>query len=207
MAAATFGAAVTTAVVAGGPGHAATPAAAASTARAHSAAFQPRSSHPEATDHQAARHRASRHQASQHRAQHRGSARHGAGHARRRSSCHDSALHWWICHAELVMRQHGTPSSALDTGAAFIVALHESGGDPGAYNGWDSNAAAGTPSEGIAQTIGPTFSAYAVPGHHDIWNPVDNMVAAFRYAISRYGSMSSIPGVVAVRQGQPYVGY
>ena len=41
MAAAAFGAAVTTAVVAGGPGHAATPAAAASTARAHSVAFQP----------------------------------------------------------------------------------------------------------------------------------------------------------------------
>jgi hypothetical protein len=212
MAAASFGAAVTTAVVAGGPGHAATPAAAASTVRAHSAAFQPRSSHHEARNHRASQHRATQHRASQHRAklqatQHRGAARHGAGQARRHSPCHDSALHWWICHAELVMRQHGTPSSALDTGAAFIVALHESGGDPGAYNGWDSNAAAGTPSEGIAQTIGPTFSAYAVPGHHNIWNPVDNMVAAFRYAISRYGSMSNIPGVVAVRQGQPYVGY
>jgi SLT domain-containing protein len=33
------------------------------------------------------------------------------------------------------------------------------------------------------------------------------MIAAFRYAISRYGSMNSIPGVVAVRQGGSYVGY
>jgi SLT domain-containing protein len=33
------------------------------------------------------------------------------------------------------------------------------------------------------------------------------MIAAFRYAISRYGSMSNIPGVVAVRGGGSYVGY
>ena len=55
--------------------------------------------------------------------------------------------------------------------------------------------------------IGPTFHAYALPGHHDIWNPVDNMIAAFRYAISRYGSMNNIPGVMAVRQGGSYMGY
>ena len=121
--------------------------------------------------------------------------------------CHSSELQWWICHAEQIMKQHGTPQSAIDTNAAFIVVMHESGGNPHAYNGWDSNAAAGTPSEGIAQTIGPTFNAYAVAGHHNIWNPVDNMVAAFRYAISRYGSMDNIPGVVAVRSGGSYVGY
>ena len=84
---------------------------------------------------------------------------------------------------------------------------HESSGDPRADNGGDSNAAAGHPSEGIAQVIGPTFQAYALPGHTDIWNPVDNMIAAFRYAISRYRSMNNIPGVVAVRQGGSYVGY
>ena len=84
---------------------------------------------------------------------------------------------------------------------------HESAGNPRAYNGWDSNAAAGHPSEGIAQVIRPTFQAYALPGHTDIWNPVDNMIAAFRYAISRYGSMNNIPGVIAVRQGGSYVGY
>ena len=63
------------------------------------------------------------------------------------------------------------------------------------------------PSEGIAQVIGPTFHAYQLHGYGDIWNPVDNMIAAFRYAIGRYGSMNNIPGVVAVRQGGSYIGY
>ena len=81
------------------------------------------------------------------------------------------------------------------------------GRNPHASNGWDINAAQGHPSEGIAQTIGPTFHAYKLHGYGDIWNPGDNMIAAFRYAISRYGSMNNIPGVVAVRQGGSYIGY
>ena len=121
--------------------------------------------------------------------------------------CASSTLHWWICSAEHALEQHGVSRSLLSTGAADIVVRHESGANPHAYNGWDSNAAAGHPSEGIAQVIGPTFQAYALPGHHNIWNPVDNMIAAFRYAISRYGSMNNIPGVVAVRQGGSYLGY
>jgi hypothetical protein len=121
--------------------------------------------------------------------------------------CASSTLHWWICSAEHALEQHGVPRGRLSTSAAEIVVQHESAGNPGAYNGWDSNAAAGHPSEGITQVIGPTFHAYALPGHSNIWNPVDNMIAAFRYAISRYGSMNNIPGVVAVRQGGSYMGY
>jgi hypothetical protein len=121
--------------------------------------------------------------------------------------CATSTLYWWICAAEHALEQHGVARGRLNTNAAYIVVKHESGANPHAYNGWDSNAAAGHPSEGIAQVIGPTFHAYALPGHHNIWNPVDNMIAAFRYAISRYGSMNSIPGVVNVRQGGSYVGY
>ena len=121
--------------------------------------------------------------------------------------CAASSLHWWICAAEHALEQHGVSRGLLSTKAAYIVVEHESGANPHAYNGWDSNAAAGHPSEGIAQVIGPTFHANALPGHHNIWNPVDNMIAAFRYAISRYGSMNNIPGVVNVRHGGSYVGY
>ena len=121
--------------------------------------------------------------------------------------CATSTLHWWICAAEHTLEQHGVSRGRLSTNAAYIVVKHESGANPHAYNGWDSNAAAGHPSEGIAQVIGPTFRAYALTGHHNIWNPVDNMIAAFHYAISRYGSMNNIPGVVNVRHGGSYVGY
>jgi hypothetical protein len=127
--------------------------------------------------------------------------------ARPAGPCATSTLHWWICAAEHALEEHGVSRDRLSTNAAYIVVEHESGANPHAYNGWDSNAAAGHPSEGIAQVIGPTFHAYALAGHQNIWNPVDNMIAAFRYAISRYGSMNNIPGVVNVRQGGSYVGY
>jgi hypothetical protein len=127
--------------------------------------------------------------------------------ARHTGPCATSTLHWWICAAGHTLEQHGVSRGRLSTNAAYIVVKHESGANPRAFNGWDSNAAAGHPSDGIAQVIGPTFRAYALAGHHNIWNPVDNMIAAFRYAISRYGSMNNIPGVVNVRQGGSYVGY
>jgi hypothetical protein len=65
--------------------------------------------------------------------------------------------------------------------------MHESGGNPRAINNWDSNAAAGTPSIGLMQTIQPTFNAHALKGHKNIYNPVDNIMAGLMYAISRYG--------------------
>ncbi len=123
------------------------------------------------------------------------------------TACHAATVSCWVAQAENIMTANGTPRSLVNAGAAYIVVQHESGGNPSAYNGWDANAAAGTPSEGIAQVIAPTFAAYHVPGHDNIWNPVDNMVAAFRYAIARYGSMNNIPGGVAVRAGGSYVGY
>jgi hypothetical protein len=64
---------------------------------------------------------------------------------------------------------------------------HESGGDPSAVNNWDVNAARGTPSKGLLQVIDPTFRQYMLPGHGNIFNPVDNAIAAIRYMIATYG--------------------
>lgn len=89
----------------------------------------------------------------------------------------------------------------------MTIAKHESGGNPNAVNDWDSNARAGIPSKGLMQTIGPTFSAYMKKGYGNIMNPVDNTIAAINYIKSRYGSISNVPGVIARRLGQPYVGY
>jgi uncharacterized protein YukE len=113
----------------------------------------------------------------------------------------------WIKQAMQILEENGVPASELNANDIWIIIEHESSGNPDAVNNWDSNAAAGTPSEGLMQTIGPTFNAYALPGHTQILNPVDNIIAGVRYAISRYGSLSNVPGVRAVNAGEPYVGY
>lgn len=88
-----------------------------------------------------------------------------------------------------------------------IIAQHESGDNPAAVNHTDINAQEGHPSEGLCQVIQPTFNQYALPGHTNILNPVDNMTAAIRYIQARYGSIDNVPGVHAVENGGSYVGY
>jgi SLT domain-containing protein len=113
----------------------------------------------------------------------------------------------WITEADQILQANGTPTSALDDSAVALIIQHESGGNPAAINRTDSNAAAGTPSIGLMQTIGPTFQRWAVPGHGDIRNPVDNIAAGVRYAIGRYKSLGNVPGVRSVRAGGPYRPY
>ncbi|HEY9721965.1 MAG TPA: LysM peptidoglycan-binding domain-containing protein, partial [Oscillatoriaceae cyanobacterium] len=113
----------------------------------------------------------------------------------------------WINQAMTILEQHGVPASKLNANDINTIIMHESSGNPRAQNNWDSNAAAGHPSKGLMQTIDPTFNAYALPGHTDIWNPVDNIIAGVRYAISRYGSIQNVPGIKALAAGRSYVGY
>ena len=68
----------------------------------------------------------------------------------------------------------------------------ESGGNPNAINNWDINAINGTPSKGLMQVIDPTFRAYAMPGYDkNIYDPLSNMLASIRYAVSTYGSLTA----------------
>jgi hypothetical protein len=113
----------------------------------------------------------------------------------------------WIQQALEVLREMGYDTSTISPADIEAIIDHESGGDPHAINLWDSNAAAGHPSKGLMQCIDSTFNAYKAPGHGDIWNPVDNIVAGVRYAMARYGSVANVPGVVALHQGGAYVGY
>jgi SLT domain-containing protein len=99
------------------------------------------------------------------------------------------------------------PASELDRAGVLLIIEHESAGNPNAINDWDSNAQAGDPSRGLMQTIGATFDAYKLPGHDDIYDPVDNIIAGVRYALSRYGSIQNVPGVRSVDDGGSYVGY
>lgn len=57
-------------------------------------------------------------------------------------------------------------------------------------------------------TIPSTFAAYALPGYNtNILDPLSNLIAGIRYAVSRYGSLLNVPGVEAVASGGSYVGY
>jgi hypothetical protein len=103
---------------------------------------------------------------------------------------HNNDLTSWIAQAQAVLAAHG--DHVPPAGAIAARAMTESSGNPSAINNWDSNAAAGTPSIGLMQVIQPTFNTYALPGHTDIWNPVDNIIASVRYANRTYRAFENI---------------
>lgn len=100
-----------------------------------------------------------------------------------------------------VERWRSTVNSALNKLGIYSLAnanrtlyqmKTESNGNPNAINNWDINAKNGTPSKGLMQVIDPTFRAYArSPYNKNIWDPMSNILASMRYALSRYGSLAS----------------
>jgi LysM repeat protein len=101
-------------------------------------------------------------------------------------------LDGWIREAMDVMKSHNIPGSY--DGIKRNI-MRESGGDPNATNNWDVNAQNGTPSQGLLQTIKPTFDAYHVEGTaNSMTDPVANIVAACNYAADRYGSIDNVNG-------------
>ncbi|SEU22929.1 transglycosylase SLT domain-containing protein [Stigmatella erecta] len=113
----------------------------------------------------------------------------------------------WIAEAQKALSAAGIPADKMNAQDIATIIQRESSGNPNAINEWDDNAKNGTPSIGLMQTIQPTFDAHKLPGHDDIRNPVDNIIAAVRYAVDRYGSVSNVPGVQALNNGGSYVGY
>lgn len=113
----------------------------------------------------------------------------------------------WLREAIKELQAAGINVTDADIPKIWQIIQHESGGDPHAINDWDSNAANGTPSKGLMQTIDPTFNSYKLPGHGDIWNPVDNICAGVNYTISRYGSIDNTPGLASMASGGAYQGY
>lgn len=72
----------------------------------------------------------------------------------------------------------------------------ESGGNEKAVQGniGDINNLTGDLAKGLMQTISATFNAYKFPGHGDIFNGYDNLLAALNYAKHRYGPNLSYLG-------------
>jgi SLT domain-containing protein len=99
-------------------------------------------------------------------------------------------LDGWIHHALAIMQQHGIPGTY---NGIYRNIMRESSGNPNVVNRTDSNAAAGTPSEGLLQVIQPTFNTYHVDGTSwSLTDPVANIVAACNYAYHQYGSIDNV---------------
>ncbi|GAA3880899.1 hypothetical protein GCM10022243_51910 [Saccharothrix violaceirubra] len=113
----------------------------------------------------------------------------------------------WIREAIKILQAAGIPVTEANIQQIWTIIEKESGGNPHAINDWDSNAAKGTPSKGLMQCIDPTFQSYKLPGHDDIWNPVDNIIAGVRYTFERYGGFEGHPGLKSMAQGGGYQGY
>lgn len=95
----------------------------------------------------------------------------------------------WASVVLQALKMVGQPASLLNT--VLRRMNQESGGNPKAINNWDINAKNGDPSRGLMQTIGSTFNAYAGKlRSRGIYDPLANIYASMRYAMSRYGSLA-----------------
>lgn len=74
------------------------------------------------------------------------------------------------------------------------ISTESSGNEKAVQGGYtDVNTLTGDLAKGLMQTISATFNRYAFPGHKNIFNGYDNLLAAIAYIKNRYGkNMSGI---------------
>lgn len=90
--------------------------------------------------------------------------------------------------------------NGLSTSAAMVAKVlsqinTESSGDPHAkQKGADPDGDGSGPAMGLMQTKRSTFTSNAFPGHGDIWNGFDSLLAGLHYAKKRYGASLSFLG-------------
>ncbi|NEZ89927.1 phage tail tape measure protein [Weissella paramesenteroides] len=108
----------------------------------------------------------------------------------------DGDVHSWADDVKKALRKLNLSTSNDMVQRVLRQIATESGGNPKAVQGniGDINNKTGNLAKGLMQVIPPTFNAYALPGHHDIFNGYDNILAGLNYAKHRYGNDLSYLG-------------
>jgi len=107
---------------------------------------------------------------------------------------HGGPVERWRDEVIEALRIVGQPLSYADITLRRLK--QESGGNPAAINKNDINWRNGTPSVGLMQVIGPTYQRHKHPdfdrgpfSYNSSLDPMSNILASMRYAVSRYGSL------------------
>ncbi|KAF0535063.1 peptidoglycan DD-metalloendopeptidase family protein [Pediococcus acidilactici] len=98
----------------------------------------------------------------------------------------------WRSDVKSALSKLGLSTSASMVSRVLRQINTESGGNPKAMGGTDGLADGHA--EGLMQVKPGTFRAYHLPGHNNIWNGFDNILAGLNYAKHRYGSGLSFLG-------------
>ncbi|WP_270217218.1 tape measure protein [Pediococcus pentosaceus] len=98
----------------------------------------------------------------------------------------------WKSDVKSALSKLGLSTSASMVNRVLRQINTESSGNPKAMGGTDGLADGHA--EGLMQVKPGTFRAYHLPGHGNIWNGYDNMLAGLNYAKHRYGSGLSFLG-------------
>lgn len=107
-----------------------------------------------------------------------------------------SGVKRWKSDVVKALKANGLSTSDSMVAKVMRQIQTESGGNPKAVQGniGDINNITGDLAKGLMQTISTTFNHYAFPGHKNIFNGYDNLLAALAYAKSRYGASLSFLG-------------
>ncbi len=98
----------------------------------------------------------------------------------------------WKSDVKRALDKLGLSTSASMVNRVLRQINTESGGNPSAMGGTDGLADGHA--EGLMQVKPGTFRAYHLPGHNNIWNGYDNLLAGLNYAKHRYGRGLSFLG-------------